>query len=135
MTMQVATQDRTAFMTTLVTSLGGSAAMRFYSGSRVAPSAWTAGSPLATVTFGSTAVTDSGGSVTSGVLTFGAYTQTASSHVTGTPTWVALVTSANRCVATIDVTSGVVAGSIQYSGQVVNGQNITGTMTLTAPNA
>lgn len=135
MTMQIAAQDRSSMMSALVTGLAGSATMRFYSGSRPTPAAWTAGTPLATITFGGTAVTDSGGSVTNGVLTFGSYTQTSSGFTAGTPTWVALVTSGGRCVSTIDLSAGVVAGSIQFSGSVVVSQNITGTLTLTAPNA
>lgn len=136
MTMQFSATDRTALGTTLVTQLGGSATMRFYTGARPTPAAWTAGTPNAVLTFGATAVTDanggSAGGVASGVITFGGYTQTSSSFVAGTPTWVALVTSGGRCVATVDIGSG--STSIAFSGAIVNGQNVTGTLTLAASN-
>lgn len=137
MAMQYSTTSRNARLSALVTALGGNAKMLFYTGTRQTPAAWTLGSPNATLTFGSTAVTDanggSAGGVTSGVLTFGGYTQTSSGFVNGTPTWVALVTSGNVCVATIDIGSG--AGNIQYTGTIATNQNITGTLSITDGNA
>lgn len=137
MTTQISATDRTSLGSALVTALGGNATMRFYSGTRAAPAAWVAGTPLATVTFGSTAVTDangaSAGGVSNGVLTFGGYTQTSSGFTSGTPTWVALVTSGGRCVATIDIGAGTT--SMQFTGSIVTNQNITGTLSITMPNA
>lgn len=136
MTMQVSATDRSSEMTALVTALGGNAKMLFYTGARPAPSAWTLGTPNATLTFGATAVTDANGGVAGGVsagtLTFGGYTQTSSSFVSGTPTWVALVTSGNRCVATIDVGTG--STNVGFTGSIVVGQNLTGTLSLSAGN-
>lgn len=137
MATQYATQDRNSRMTALVTALGGLATARFYSGSRPTPAAWVAGSPLATITFGATAVTDanggSAGGVSGGTLTFGGFTQTSSSFVSGTPTWIALVTSGDRCVATIDIGSG--SSSVPFTGTIVNNQNMTGSLTIADSNA
>lgn len=134
MTIQVAAATRNTLAADIVTALGGNATLRFYSGSRPTPAAWSNGTAsLAVLTFGSTAVTDAGGSVTGGVLTFGAYTQTSSSFTAGTPTWAALVTSGNICIVTVDIGAGT--SNIQFSGSIVNGQSIAGPLVLTTPNA
>lgn len=134
MGMQLSTTGRNAELNSLVTALGGSATMKFYSGSRsLSPSSGL----LATVTFGATAVTDSNGGaaggVSGGVLTFGGVTQTSSGFSAGTPTFVLLSTSAASAVAAIDIGTG--AGNLTFTGTIATGQNITVSgLTLTAGN-
>jgi hypothetical protein len=67
------------------------------------------------------------------VWTIASYTQTNSSHVNGTPTFVRFKDSSAAVLADIDI--GVGAGNVQFTGTVVNGQNITGSITVTAGNA
>jgi len=138
----LSTTARNAELNGLVTTLGGSATATFYSGSKPAalgntgsctPTACTS---LAVITFGSAAVTDanggSAGGVSGGVLTFGGFTQSAGTFTAGTPTFVRFKTSGGTVVADIDIGSG--AGNIPFSGAIANGQNITGTLTITAGN-
>ncbi len=131
------TAARNARLSAMVTQLGANATARWYSGTKPAALGTPTGTLLATLTFGSTAVTDANGGtaggVSNGVLTFGGFTQTNSAHVSGTPTFVRLSTSAGTAVIDIDVGSG--AGNIPFSGTIASGQNITGTLTLTDGNA
>lgn len=80
---------RTAWAQALIDTLGASHLIRFYNGTQPADtSAAHTGTLLATLTADATPSI----SVTSGVLTFDAanYTQTNSSHVNGTPTYLSL---------------------------------------------
>lgn len=137
MTLTASTAARNAGLSAYVTQLGANATMRFYNGTKPASLGSPTGTLLATLTFGSSAVTDANGGtaggVSGGVLTFGGFTQSNGSHVNGTPTFVRLSTSGGTAVIDIDVGSG--AGNIPFSGTVANGQNITGTLTITAGNA
>ena len=80
---------------------------------------------LATVTFGSTI-----GTATAGTLDFdeAGASQTAASHVTGTPTFVDITTSADVVVMRIDIGAG--AGNWQFTGTVTTGQAVTLTSLL-----
>lgn len=129
MSLTLNTAGRTGMMSALVTELGANAKAKLYNGTKPASLGAPAGTLLATLTFGATA-----GTAAAGVLTFGSVTQTNSSHVNGTPTFVRLSKSDDTVVADIDI--GVGAGNVQFTGSVVNGQNVTvSSLTLTAPNA
>jgi hypothetical protein len=137
MTMTLSTAARNAELQSLVTQLGASATAKLYNGTKPAALGAPAGTLLATLTFGTTAVTDANGgtagSVASGTLTFGGVTQNNTLHVAGTPTFVRLSTSGGTVVADIDVGAG--AGNVQFSGSIATNQNVTVTgLTLTAGN-
>lgn len=128
MTMTLSAAARTTQLDALVTLLGASATAKIYNGTKPASLGTPAGTLLATLTFGSTV-----GTTSSGVLTFGSVTQTNSSHVNGTPTFVRFSKSDGTVVCDIDIGAG--AGNVQFSGTVVNGQNVTVTgLTWTAGN-
>ena len=128
---------RNAKLQAFITQLGGSAIARLYSGTRPGggPSAAATGTLLATLTFGSTNALDANGgtagSVTGGVLTLGGYTQTAGSHVAGTPGYVRFLTSGGTAIRDVDVTASAIAGNIQFNGTVATGTPITGAITFT----
>ena len=133
------TAQRNASLQSFVTSLGANAIARLYSTSRPAgPGTAASGTLLATLTFGSTNILDanggSAGSVSGGVLTTGGYTQTAGSHVAGTPGYIRWLTSGGTAVRDTDVSSSAVAGNVQFSGTVATGVNITGAITYTDGN-
>lgn len=130
MTLSFSTSLRTNRSTAIVTEAGTSnATMKFYNGTK--PSSLgsvTSQTLLATLTF-----TGVIGTVSSGVLTFGAVTQNNANHVNGTPTWVRIAKSDNTIVMDIDIGSG--SGNMQFTGTVANGVNITlNSSTLTEGN-
>jgi len=121
-----ATTLRTSRMDAVVTAAGASAKMKFYNGTQPATGG-TATTLLATLNFGANL-----GTVTSGVLTFGSVSQTNASHVSGTPTWVRVTTSADVFVADINIG----AGGMTFSGAIANGVDITlNASTITEGNA
>lgn len=129
MTMTLSTTARTGICDALVTAIGASGTIKLYNGSKPASLGAPSGTLLATLTLGSSA-----GTTASGVLTFGSVTQSNSAHVAGTPTFARFSTSGGTVVADIDIGSG--AGTLTFTGAVVNGQNVTVTsLTWTAPNA
>lgn len=126
MALGLVTSLRTTRATDIVTALGASAKMKFYNGTQPATGG-TATTLLGTLIGGSVI-----GTVTSGVLTFGSVTQTNSSHVSGTPTWVRFTTSADAFVADINIGSGGMA----FTGTIATGVDITlGASTITEGNA
>jgi hypothetical protein len=131
------TTTRNEFANALVTRLGASAVFRAYNGTKpAAQGAVTSQTLMATLTFGTTVTAANGGTaggVTGGVLTFGGFTQTNGSHVAGTPTWVRLSTSGGTVICDIDVGAG--STNIQWPSAIVTSQNITGSLTMTMPNA
>jgi hypothetical protein len=133
MSSTIAIVGRNAAMSAHVSQLGNAAIAEFWTGTKsLTPS----GTKLASLVFGADVTEANGGSaggVANGILTFGGFTQTNSSHVNGTPTFVLLKKADNTPYAAIDIGSGPT--NIQYSGTVVNGQNITGSLTWTAGNA
>lgn len=127
---------RNSKLTAFVTALGGSAIARLYSGTRPAgPGSTATGTLLATLTFGSTNILDANGgmagSVTGGVLTTGGYTQSAGSHVNGTPGYIRWLTSGGTALRDTDVSASAVSGNVQFNGTVATGVNITGAITYT----
>lgn len=117
---------RTTRATDIVTALGANAKMKFYNGTQPAKGG-TATTLLGTLIGGSVI-----GTVSAGVLTIGAVTQTNSAHVSGTPTWVRFTTSADAFVADLNIG----AGGLAFTGTIATGVDITlGASTITEGNA
>lgn len=133
MALSLSTATRTAQMQSIVTAAGAGAKLKGYNGTRPAGVGVVTGGNtlLATITFGSTI-----GTATNGTLDFdeAGATQSAGSHVSGTPTFFDVTTSADVVVARIDIGAG--AGNWQFTGSIANGQAVTLTSLLfTAGNA
>jgi hypothetical protein len=126
---------RNAKLQAFVTALGSSAIARLYSGTRPAGTGTApTGTLLATLTFGSDILAANGGSagsVTAGVLTTGGYTQTAASHVNGTPGYIRWSTSGGTALRDTDVSSTAITGNVEFTGTVATGTPITGAITYT----
>jgi hypothetical protein len=121
---------RTAWAQALIDDLGASHLIKFYNGTQPADTATAISGPtlLATLTADATP-----GSVTTGVLTFDAanYSQTNSSHVNGTPTWMSLQKSDGTRVYELGTSDG-----LTFTGTIQNGVDISrGAWTWTAPDA
>jgi hypothetical protein len=128
MALTISTASRSNLGTSVLTDINGGS-MELWNGSKPASLGSPSGTLLATLTLGSPA-----GTVTNGVLTIGAVTQTNSSHVNGTPTFVRFKSSG--AVVRMDIDIGAGAGNVQFTGTVANGQNVTVTgLTFTMPNA
>ena len=122
---------RTAWANALLTELGASHLIKFYSGTQPASTATalSGNTQLALLTADGTPSV----SVTAGVLTFDAanYTQTNSGHVTGTPTWMSLQKADGTRVYELGVADGMT-----FTGTIQNGVDILrGAWTWTAPDA
>ena len=131
MATNFSTALRTAIVGALVTQAGASAKLKFYSGTR--PSGVTAvgggTTLLGTVTLGAAIGTTSAGAID---WDEASATQTNSSHVSGTPTFVDLTTSADTVLFRTDLG----AGSWTFTGAIATGQNITlSSLVATAGNA
>lgn len=130
MAKKARTTLRTAWAQALIDDLGASHLIKFYNGTQPADtSASIGGTLLATLTADGTP-----GSVSSGVLTFDAanYSQTNSSHTTGSPTWVSLQKSDGTRVYEFSLTGD----GATFTGTITNGQDISrGTWSWTAPDA
>jgi len=112
----------------IITAAGANAKLKFYNGTQPATGG-TATTLLGTLVSGATI-----GTATSGVIDIdeASFTQTNSSHVSGTPTWVRLTTSADAFVADINIGSG----GFTFTGTIATGVDITfGTTTITEGNA
>jgi hypothetical protein len=120
---------RSAWAQALIDTLGASHKIEFYNGTQPADtSAAHTGTKLATLTADATP-----GSVSAGVLTFDSanYTQTNSSHVNGTPTYMSLTTSGGTRVYELGTADG-----LTFTGTIQNGVDIArGAWTWTAPDA
>lgn len=120
---------RTAWAQALIDDLGAGHLVKFYNGTQPADtSASITGTLLGTLTADSTP-----GSVSSGVLTFDTanYTQTNSSHVNGTPTWMSLQKADGTRVYEVGTSDG-----LTFTGTIQNGVDIArGAWTWTAPDA
>lgn len=128
MALTLSTTAKNAELSGIVTTLGASSTLKLYNGTKPSSLGAPSGTLLATLTFGSTC-----GTVASGVLTFGSITQSNGSHVNGTPTFARLSDSGGTAHADVDIAAG--AGNLQFTGTVVNGQNVTLTgVTFTAGN-
>ena len=137
MAMTIVATTRSSRMNAFVTDLGANATGKFFNGTKPPALGTPAGTLLGTLVYGASLTAANGGTaggVASGVLTLGGITQTNTSHVAGTPTFVRFSTSAGVVVADIDIASG--AGNVQFNGTIANGQNITATgITVTDGNA
>lgn len=126
MALSFSTTLRDARSTAIVTAAGASAKIKFYNGTRPATGAAAGGTLLATLVGGATI-----GTVSAQVLTFGAVTQTNSAHVSGTPTWVRITTSADVFVADLSIGT-----DMTFAGTIATGVDITlSTTTITEGNA
>lgn len=126
-----------AFSTTLrnnraqaiIDAAGASGAkLKFYNGTRPATGGTATGTLLATLNF-----TGAIGTATAGVIDINeaGITQTNTSHVSGTPTWVRMTTSADAFVADWSI-----PGDFTFNGTIANGVNISlSTSTITEGNA
>lgn len=126
--LTLSTASRDAMANAVLGRLAGGT-IKIYNGTKPSALGTPAGTLCATLTLGSPA-----GTVSSGVITIGSVTQTNSSHVNCTPTFIRYSGSGGTVEADIDIGSG--AGNVQFTGTVVTGQNVTVTgLTLTMPNA
>lgn len=127
MTMGLADSLRNTRATDIITAAGASAKIKYYNGSRPAKgAAITSQALLATLTGGSVI-----GTATSGVITLGSVTQNNALHVTGTPTWVRITTSADVFVADLSIPA-----DMSFTGTITTGVDITlGACTITEGNA
>ena len=131
MATNFSTAVRTAIVGALVTQAGASAKLKFYSATRPAGvAAVGAGTTLnGTVVLGASIGTTGAGAVD---WDEASATQTNTSHVSGTPTFVDLTTSADTVVFRTDLG----AGSWTFTGSIATGQNITlSSLVTTAGNA
>lgn len=128
MSLGLSTTLRTARAQAIIDACGASAKMKFYNGTQPATGG-TATTLLATLT-GSTTI----GTASNGAIDFNeaGFTQSNGSHVSGTPTWVRLTTSADAFVADINIG----AGGMTFTGTIATGVDITlGTTSITEGNA
>lgn len=131
--LSISQTDRTAQAQALITAAGASAKLKVYNGTRPGGTAAISGANTlcASGAFGSTI-----GTATAGTLDFdeAGFTQNNATFVNCTPTFVDITTSADRVVMRIDIGAG--AGNWQFTGTVVNGQNISlTTLLITLGNA
>lgn len=130
MGMGLATTLRTARADAIISAAGASAKLKFYDGTQPATGAGLSGNTLLATLTGSTTI----GTTTSGVIDINeaGFTQSNGSHVSGTPTWVRLTTSADVHVADFNIGSG----GFTFTGTIATGVDITfGTTTFTEGNA
>lgn len=128
--LRLNTAVRTALCQAIIAAAGAGAKGKLYNGAVPASLGVPAGTLLATVVFGSVL-----GTAASGILDFDeVVTQNNATHVTGTPTFLRITTSADGAVLDIDLNG--TAPTLTFTGGVTTGQNITLTaLTFTAPNA
>ena len=127
------TSARTAMMQAIITDAGTGAKLKLYNGCSIPSgvSAATGCTLLATLTWSGVNI----GTATGGTIDWdeASVTQTNSSHVTGTPTFAHITTSADAIVARIDICGS--APCWTFTGSVTNGQNVTLTgLVFTAGN-
>lgn len=123
--MKLTTAIRNTRATDIITAAGANPKVKFYNGAEaLAP----AGTLLATLN-----ITGALGTATSGVIDFNeTCTQTNSSHVSGTPTFALITTSADVAVATIPIPA-----EMTFTGTIATGVDVTLTVgcTITEGNA
>ncbi len=123
--MKLTTSLRNTRATDIITAAGTNPKYKFYSGTESL-------SPAGTL-LGTLNVTGALGTATSGVIDVNeTVTQTNSSHVSGTPTFVLITTSADVAVATL-----AIPADMTFTGTIATGVDITLTAgcTLTEGNA
>ncbi len=129
MALAFSTTLRTARAQAIITAAGASAKMKFYDGTRPASGAAITSQTLLGTLVGASTI----GTATSGTLDFdeAGFTQSNGSHVSGTPTWVRITTSADVFVADLSIGS-----DMTFTGTISTGVNITlNASTITEPNA
>jgi hypothetical protein len=125
MALALSTAVRTARAQAIIDAAGASAKIKFYNGTR--PSTGGAGTTLLATLVGSTTI----GTASGGVLTIGSVTQSNGSHVSGTPTWVRITTSADVFIADLSI-----PGEMTFTGTIATGVDITlNASTITEGNA
>lgn len=133
MALNLRTSARTGIVQAIITDAGSGAKLKLYNGTRPSGVSAVSGGNTLLATLTSSGVL---GTATSGALDFdeASFSQTNSSHVSGTPTFVDITTSSDAIVARIDIGAG--AGNWQFTGTVATGQNVTLTsLVFTAGNA
>ena len=111
--MKFSTTLRTARADAIITAAGTNPKIKFYNGTE---SLTPAGTLLATLS-----VTGALGTASSGVIDINeTVTQTNSSHVSGTPTFALITTSADAAVATL-----AISGDMTFSGTITTGVDVT----------
>lgn len=121
--MRIALAGRTALCDALITLLGANAKAKLYNGAFPSSLANApAGTLLATLIGGASVI----GTSASGVLTFGSFTQTNSSHVSGTPTFVRFTKSDDTACVDIEIGAASFTASISGTTMTVTG-SVTGT--------
>lgn len=126
--------QRNASLQSFVTSVGSSGVAELRTGSKPGPGSAATGTLLATLTFGSDILQANGGTsgtISSGVLTCGGYTQVVAAS--GTPGYMRWKTSGGTAIRDTDVSTAG-SGNIIFSGSVTTGVSITGTITYTDGN-
>lgn len=127
MALSLATALRNTRATDIITAAGTNPKYKFYNGTRPATGAAPAGTLLGTLN-----VTGAFGTATNGVIDINeTVTQTNSSHVSGTPTFVRITTSADAFVADMSI-----PGDFAFAGTIATGVDITfNVSTMTEGNA
>lgn len=123
--MKLTTALRNTIVSDIITAAGTNPKLKYYTGTE---SLTPAGTLLATLT-----VTGALGTASSGVIDFNeTVTQTNSSHVAGTPTFILITTSADAAVGTL-----LIGTDATFIGTVATGVDIsiTAGATITAGNA
>ena len=111
--MKFSTTLRTARAQAIIDAAGTNPKLKFYTGTEAL-------SPAGTL-LGTLNVTGALGTAASGVIDFNeTVTQTNSSHVAGTPTFVLITTSADVAVQTL-----AIPGEMTFTGTIATGVNIT----------
>jgi hypothetical protein len=138
----MSTAAKNAALAARVTLLGATATLELWNGTKPSSLGSPAGTKLATLNLPNPAATVSGG-----VLTYGTYTQTNSSHSPGTPTFVREKDSSGNVVSDTDIgassftaaisgttmtVSGSVTGSPLVVGMEISGSGVTAGTTITA---
>ncbi len=119
---------RTTRAQDIVTALGANCKLKFYNGTQPAKNG-AATTLLGTLIGGATL-----GTVTNGVIDIdeAGITQNNATHVSGTPTWVRLTTSADAFVGDLNIG----AGGMAFTSTIATGVDITlGTSTITEGNS
>lgn len=123
--MKLTTALRTTIVTDIITAAGTNPKLKYYTGTE---SLTPAGTLLATLT-----ITGNLGTASNGVIDFNeTVTQTNTSHVAGTPTFILITTSADVAVGTL-----AIGTDATFTGTVATGVDIsiTAGATITAGNA
>lgn len=118
MPLGLSTTLRTAQAQAIVDAMGSGGKLKFYNGTQPATGG-AATTLLATLTFNTAFGTASAGAIDVNETV----TQTNTNHVSGTPTWARLTTSADAFVADISIGAG--GTHLNFTGTIATGVDIT----------